>query len=126
LGRNAEGIGDTVKESKHGRDVHRLGNLFLFPTDSSKLLHVFGCGLVSSFRDQLYIFQECALTRNEASFIKLSAEDCFYASICGSLNPQEVGVTVQSIWATIQVRDVAGNHLFVPPRQMPFRKMDCV
>ena len=126
MGRNTKGICDTIEEGEHGRDVHCLGNLFLFPTDLSELLHVLGCGFVSSFRDQLYIFQKCALTRTETSLVKIALKDCFYALICGSLNTQEVSVTVQSIWATIQERDVAGNHLFVPPRQVSFRKMDCV
>jgi hypothetical protein len=126
LGRNAKGICDTIEEGKHGRDVHCLGNLFLFPTDLSELLHVLRRGFVSSFRDQLYILQKGALGVTETGFIKLTLEDCFYALICGSLNTQEVSVTVQSIWATIQERDVAGNHLFMPPRQMTFRKMNRV
>jgi len=35
-------------------------------------------------------------------------------------------MAVQSIWTTIQVRDMAGYHFFVPPRQMSFRKMNSV
>ena len=124
--RNTESIGDTVKESKHGRDVHRLGNLFFLPAYIAELLRVLGRGLVSSFRDQLYIFQKCALTRTETGLVKIALEDCFYALISGSLNTQEVSMTVQSIRATIQVRDVAGNHFFMAPRQMPFRKMNGV
>ena len=35
-------------------------------------------------------------------------------------------MTVQSIWAPIEEGDVAGNHLLVAARQVPFRKMDGV
>jgi len=126
LGRNAKGIGDTIKECEHRSDIDCLSNLGLFPTDISELLHVLGRGFVSSFRDQLYILQKGAFAVAKASIVKLAAQDCFYALICGSLNPQEVSMTVQSIRTTIQVRDVAGNHLFVPPRQMAFREMDSI
>ncbi len=49
-----------------------------------------------------------------------------YALIGGSLNPQEVSMTVQSIRAPIQIGNVAGDHLFVPPRKMSFGKMNGV
>jgi len=124
LGRNAEGIGDTIEERKHGGDIHRLSNLFLLPARISEFLHVLDRGFVSGFRNQFYVLQQCPLARAETGFLELSAEDCFYALICCSLNPQEVSVTVQSICASVQIRDMAGNHLLVPSRQMSFREMD--
>src|SRR6266567_8417267 len=112
LGRNAKGIGDTVEESEHRNHIHRLGNLFFLPAYIAELLHVLGSCFVSSFRDQLYIFQKRTLTGTETSLVKIALKDCFHALICGSLNTQEVSMTVQSIRTTIQERDVAGNHLF--------------
>jgi hypothetical protein len=46
--------------------------------------------------------------------------------ISGSLNPQEVSVAIQSIRTSIEVRDVAGDHLFVPASEMPFGEMNSV
>ena len=67
--------------------------------------------------------QKDALAITEAGTLKLSLENCLYALICGSLNPQEVGMAVQSIWASIQVRDMTSNHLLVPAREVAFGKM---
>ena len=44
--------------------------------------------------------------------------------IGGPLDTQEVSVAVQSIRTSIEVRDVAGDHLFVPPSKVPFGEMD--
>ena len=35
-------------------------------------------------------------------------------------------MAVQSIWTPVQVRDVAGDHLFMASREMAFREMDRV
>ena len=124
--RNAEGIGDTIKKSEHCSVIDCFRNLFLFPACVAELLHMLRGCLVSGFRNQLYIFQKGALTRTETSLFKIAVEDRFHALICGSLNTQEVSMAVESIWATIQVRDMTGNHFFVPSRDMSFRKMNGV
>ena len=124
--RNAEGIGDAVKESEHCRDIYCLGNLFLLPAHVAERLYILRGRLVSSFGDQLDEIQQRPLRGSETRFLKLAFDDRPYALIIGSLNTQEVSVAVQSIWATIQVRDVAGNHFFMPPRQVPFGEMNSV
>jgi hypothetical protein len=35
-------------------------------------------------------------------------------------------MAVQSIWTPVQERDIAGDHLFMSPREMAFREMDRV
>ena len=124
--RNAEGIGDAVKESEHCSHIYGLSNLFFLPANVAKLLHIVGACLVGSFGDQLDKIQQRLLTGRETSFIELAFDDGLNALISGSLNTQEVRVAVQSIWTPIQVRDMAGNHFFMPPRQVAFRKMDRV
>ena len=44
----------------------------------------------------------------------------------GSLNPQEVGMAVESIGAAIEVRDVAGDHLLVAADEVAFGEVDGV
>jgi hypothetical protein len=124
LRRNAEGVGNTIEEGKHGCDIHGFSNLFLLPARVAEPLHVVRSCLVSRFCNQLYVLEQCPLARSETGFVKLAVEDCLYALICGSLNTQEVSMTVQSIRASVQIRDMAGNHLLMPSRQMPFREMD--
>jgi hypothetical protein len=77
-------------------------------------------------RNQFHIFEQRALGGRKARLVKLAFDDCFYTLIGCSLNPQEVGVAVQSIRAPVQIRDIAGDHLFVAARKMPFREMDRV
>jgi hypothetical protein len=126
LGRDSKSICDTVKESEHCGDIHRLGNLFFLPARVAELLHVLRSCLVRSSSNQLDVLEKCPLTCGEAGFVNFALDDCLYALICGSLNPQEVSVAVQSIRTTIQVRDVAGNHFFMTPRKMSLRKMNRV
>lgn len=49
--------------------------------------------------------------------------DCFLFS---SLNPQEVGMRVQSIGAAIEPGDPAGNGFFRLAREVPFREVNRV
>jgi hypothetical protein len=60
------------------------------------------------------------LCRRKARFVQLALKDCPYTLIGGSLNPQEVSMAVQSIWAPVQIRHVAGDHFLVAPREVPF------
>src|ERR1039457_3052098 len=66
------------------------------------------------------------LRRSQASLVELAFQNRRNCSIIGSLNPQEVSVAVQSIGTAVQVGDVAGDHLLVPPRKMALGKMDGV
>jgi len=126
LGRDAESIGDAIEEGKHSSDIHCLRNLFFLPARIPQSLNIHGSGFVCSFCDQLHVFQQGSLARGETRFVKFAFDDCLYALICGSLNTQEVSVTVQSIRAPIQIGNVAGDHFFVPSRKMSFREMNRV
>jgi hypothetical protein len=110
---DAKGIGDAIEERKHGGHIHRFRNLLFFPSAITKFLHVFRGRLVSGLRHQLCIFEQQTLGRCQPSFIELAFDDCLYALICGSLNPQEVSMAVQSIRAPVQIGDVTGDHLLV-------------
>ena len=77
-------------------------------------------------RNQFHIFQQDTLGCRKARVVKLAFDDCFYRLIGCSLNPQEVGMAVQSIRTPVQIRDVASDHLFVAARKMPFGEMDGV
>ena len=76
--------------------------------------------------NQFHIFQQSALRRRESRFVKLAFDDCFYTLIGCSLDPQEVGVAVQSIRTPVQIRDVTGNHLLVSTGKVPLGKVDRV
>ena len=126
LRRNTEGVCDTIEEREQGGDVYRFGNLAFLPPCNAQFLDILLGRSVSSIRDQLHIFQQSTLRQRQAGLVKLAFYDCFYTLIGRSLNPQEVGVAVQSIRTPVQIGDVAGNHLFVTARKMPFREMDGV
>jgi hypothetical protein len=72
LGRNSECIGNTIEEGKQGGNVHRLGNLFLFPADGSQFLNVFGSGAVRRLCDQLGVFEQDTLCRREAGILQFA------------------------------------------------------
>jgi hypothetical protein len=55
--------------------------------------------------------------------VDLAFNDRLNAVIGGSLSTQEVRMAVQSIRTSVEIRHVAGNHLFVSPREMPFGEM---
>jgi hypothetical protein len=61
-----------------------------------------GSGTVGGFGDELGIVQQNALRLGQAGFIELAFENGCDSLIGGSLNPQEVGVAVQSIRAAIE------------------------
>ena len=70
--------------------------------------------------DQLDVIEQAALRQSQAGFIQFAFENRGYAVIGGSLNTQEVSVAVQSIGTPIEVRDVAGDHLFVAASEVTF------
>ncbi len=49
----------------------------------------------------------------ELRLLKVARDQCLDRFIIRSLNPQEVGMAIQSIGTAVQVRDIAGDHLFV-------------
>jgi hypothetical protein len=126
LRRNAECISDAIEEREQGCNVYRFGDLFFLPASYSQFVNILGRRPVSSVCNQFHICQQRSLRGRQARLINLAFDDCFYTLIGCSLNPQEVGMAVQSIRTPVQIRDIAGDHLFVTAGKMPFREMDRV
>jgi hypothetical protein len=91
---NAESVCDPIEKCEHRSDVNRLGDLVFFPAEISKLLNIISSGAISGIGDDLDVIQQSALRRVEAGFVQLAFENCGYALIGGSLDTQEVSVTV--------------------------------
>jgi hypothetical protein len=123
LRRNAEGIGDAIEEGEHRGDVDGFRDLILFPSGVAQFLDVIRGGTAGGFGDELHVIEQNPLGRSQSGFIELTFENCAYALIAGSLDPQEVGMTVQSIWTAVEVGDVAGNHLLMTTGQVSFGEM---
>jgi hypothetical protein len=102
LRRNAKGIGHTVEEGKHRGDIHGLCDLWLAPAMIAENLHVFWGGAVGGFCHLRDVVKQSALRRGELRFVEFSFRDRLYCFLVGSLNPQEVGMRVQSIGTTIE------------------------
>ena len=124
--RHAKGVGNTIEEGKHGRDVHSFRNLILTPPEIPQSLNIFVGRTVCSVGDQLNVTKQADLPAGKSCFIQLTFQDGLNTFIGCSLNTQEVSMAVQSIWTAVQIRDVTGNHLLVPTRKMPFREVDFV
>jgi hypothetical protein len=101
-------------------------DLFFLPACHSQFLNIVRSGAISSASDQFHIPQQCTLRWHKARFVKLAFDDCFYTLIGCSLDPQEVGVAVQSIRTPVQIGDVAGDQFFVAARKMSLRRVEVV
>ena len=73
-------------------------------------------GAGSALRHFLDVVQQLALRRRKPGFVELAFQNRCNTLIGGSLNTQEVGMGIQSIRASIQERNVAGDHLLVAAR----------
>lgn len=109
LRRNTECVGNAVEKCKHCRDVDSFCDLIFFPACISKFLNILGGRAIGGVRNQLDVIQQGALRRRKARFGKLAFDDGLYALIRCSLDTQEVGVAVQSIWTAVQIGDIARN-----------------
>jgi len=107
LGRNAECVSDAIEKSEHCGDVDSFRNLVFFPACVPKFLHILGGRAIGGVGDQLDVIQQSSLRRSKAGLVKLAFDDGLYALIRCSLDTQEVGMAVQSIWAAIQIGDIA-------------------
>jgi len=123
---HSEGVRYPVEECEHGRDVDRFRDLIFVPASVAKFLNVFRSGAIGSISDLLDVVHQQAFGWREAGVVELAFENRAYTLVGGSLNTQEVSVAVQSIRATIDVGDIAGNHLFVAALQMSFGEMNCI
>jgi len=126
LGGHTKGIGDTVEEGEHCDYVNGFRNLIVSPTCLPQPLHVFAVGLAGCFGDQFGIVEQSALGGGEIGFFEPSFGDGAGRLVGCSLNPQEVGVTVDSIGTTVERRNVGRQHLFVTPRQMSLGEVERV
>ena len=120
LRRNAECVRNPIEEREHCGDVDGFRDLVFAPPGIAELLYIGVRRPAGSFGDELHVVDQSPLSRSQPGFIELTLENCAYALIAGSLNPQEVGMTVQSIRTAVQVGDVAGNHLLVAAGEMTF------
>ena len=124
LGRHTEGVSHAVKECEHGDDVYRLGDLVLRPACVPQLLHILGGGTMGGVGNEPGVIHEHAFGGTQACFIQLAFQNCRNTLVTGSLNPQEVSVTVESIRTAVEIRDITGDHLLVPALKMALGEMN--
>jgi hypothetical protein len=100
--------------------------LFFAPTASAQFFHIsVGC-TISGLSHKFHVLKQSALCIGQACLFHFAFKNCGYAFIGGSLDPQEVSVAVNSIRTVVQIRDIAGDHFFVAPGEMPLGKVDGV
>jgi len=121
-----EGIRDPIKEGKHGRDVHRFGNLRICPAVLTQELYVLRRGTVGRLSHLGDVLEQYPVRVVQSSLFEVSRNQRLHCLLFCSLNPQEVSVRVQSIGTAIEPGDPAGDGFFGPPAEVPFRKMDRV
>ena len=126
LRRYSESIGHAIEECKHRNDVHRLGDLLLRPARVAQFLDILRRGAIRRIGNDPGVVQQHALGGREARIFEFAFENRRDALIIGSLDTQEVSVAVQSIWAAVQVGDVAGDHLLMAADQVTFGEMNTV
>jgi len=102
LRRNPKRIGNTIEESKHRRDIHRLGNLRIRPSMIAKPLHVFRRRTVRRLGHLRHVFQQRAFSRAQVRFFQIAIGNPLYCLFIRSLNPQEVSMRIQSIGTAVQ------------------------
>ena len=96
------------------------------PALVAKILNIVTSGVVRRFGDKPGVIQQCALWHGEAGFVEFTLENRGYTLVIGSLNPQEVSVAVESIRTSVQVADVAGDHLLVAARKVALGEVNRV
>jgi hypothetical protein len=104
---NAKCVGNTIKESKHRRDVDCFGDLWFGPTVIPQFLHIFAGRAVRRLRDLGDVIKQSAFRRAQSCLIKVALSKRFYCLGFCSLNTQEVCMRVQSIWTAIEPRNPA-------------------
>jgi hypothetical protein len=126
LGGHPKGVRDAVEKGEHCDYVNSLSDLILTPACLTQLLHVFARRTAGCFGDQLGILEQRAFGQREVSLFKPSFGNSGDGLIGCSLNPQEVCVTVNSIWTAVERGNVRGEHLFMSAREVPFREVNRV
>jgi hypothetical protein len=101
LRRHSECVGHAIEKREHSDDVNSFGDLVFAPTMVAKFLDIFSRRAIRRFGDEFGVLQQRALGVGEAGVIELAFQNCRYALIIGSLNTQEVSMTIQSIWTAV-------------------------
>jgi hypothetical protein len=73
---------------------------------------------IGCLRHLLYILQQRTLRVAETGFIQISLSDGLNCLLVGSLDTQEVGMRVQSIWTAIEPRHPACDRFLRPAIQV--------
>ena len=73
--------------------------------------------------DQLRILHQRVFRRSQVGLVDLAFQDRGDTLFVGSLNTQEVGMTVQSIGTAVEVGNIAGDHLLVAAGKMALGEM---
>ena len=68
----------------------------------AEFLHILRRSAVCRFRHFCYVVEEGALSHAQLGFIQLAFRDGLYCFLVCSLNPQEVGMRIQSIWTAVE------------------------
>src|SRR5579862_8775637 len=123
LWRNSEGVRDAIEKCEHRRDIDSFGNLRIGPAVLTKRLHVFGGCAIGGFGHLRHIVQKRTLCLAQRGFVQFAVNQCLYRLFVCSLNPQEVRMRVQSIRATVEIRDPTCDGLFGASGQMALGKM---
>ena len=84
------------------------------------------CGAAGCLGYQFRILEQRMLSGRKICLIELTLGNGFDRLIGCSLNPQEVSVTVDSIWTTVQGGNISSKHLLMTPREVPFGEVDSI
>jgi len=76
--------------------------------------------------NQFCIFEQRLLSNRKVCLIEFTLGNGFDRLIGCSLNPQEVGVTIDSIGTTVQRGNISSEHLLVTPREMALREVNSI
>ena len=85
-------IGHTIEESKHGRNIHSLGDLRLTPSMIPEILYIFVRCAIRGLCHFCHVVEERAFSRAQLGLIQSAICNRLHCLLVCSLNPQEVGV----------------------------------
>jgi hypothetical protein len=89
-------------------------------------LHILRRRAIRCFGHPGDIVKQSALRRAQIGLVELAFSDCLYGCFFGSLNTQEVGMRVQSIWTAVEPGYPTGDSFLGSARQVALGKMDGV
>jgi len=99
---HSKSIGNAVEEGEYCDYVNRFRDLLFPPASLPELLNVIMRRAAGGLGDQLGIVKQSALGRGELSALEPTFGKRTNRLISSSLNPQEVGVTIDSIRTAVE------------------------